>query len=235
MIIDLVTAFPAMVSGPIQESMIKRAVNNGAVQIRIHNLRRWTKDKHQTIDDTPYGGGAGMIYKVEPLYDCLQEIHSQDRTDRLEMILTSPRGRLFDQPAAVQLSLLERLIIVCGHYKGVDERIKKFFPLRELSIGDYVLSGGELAALVIVDAVVRLLPGTLHDIDSAFTDSFSDYLLDCDHYTRPEEFRGEQIPEILRSGDHRKIAEWQQQQREKTTKKQRPDLFRKYQKYNKAK
>ncbi len=235
MIVDIVTAFPAMVAGPIQESMIKRAVDNQAVQIRIHNLRRWTKDKHQTIDDTPYGGGAGMIYKVEPLYDCLQEIQSLDMSAKLEMILTSPRGQLFDQPTAVKLSLLDRLIIVCGHYKGVDERIKQFFPLQELSIGDFVLSAGELAALVIVDAVVRLLPGTLHNIDSAFTDSFEDYLLDCDYYTRPEKFKGVEIPKILLSGDHKKIAEWKQQQREQITKKKRPDLFRKYQKLHKSK
>jgi tRNA (guanine37-N1)-methyltransferase len=235
MIVDIITAFPGMVAGPIQESMIKRAVDNQAVQIRIHDLRRWTNDRHQTIDDAPYGGGAGMIYKVEPLYDCLQDIQSQDKSARQELILTSPRGPLFDQPGAVRLSLLDRLIIVCGHYKGVDERIKKFFPLQEVSIGDYVLSAGELAALVIVDAVVRLLPGTLHDIDSAFSDSFSEGLLDCDYYTRPEEFKGVQIPKILCSGDHRKIAEWKQQQREQITRKKRPDLYRKYQKLNKSK
>ena len=235
MIVDIVTAFPAMVTGPVQESMIKRAVDNRAVQIRIHNLRGWTKDRHQTIDAAPYGGGAGMIYKVEPLYDCLQDVQSQDKSARQELILTSPRGRLFDQPTAVRLSLLDRLIIVCGHYKGVDERIKKFFPLQEVSIGDYVLSAGELAALVIVDAIVRLLPGTLHDIDSAFSDSFSEGLLDCDYYTRPEEFKGVEIPKILRSGDHQKIAEWRQQQREQITRERRPDLYRKYQKLNKSK
>ena len=235
MIVDIVTAFPAMVAGPIQESMIKRAVDNQAVQIRIHNLRGWTKDRHQTIDAPPYGGGAGMIYKVEPLYDCLQDVQSQDKSARQELILTSPRGRLFDQPTAVRLSLLDRLIIVCGHYKGVDERIKKFFPLQEVSIGDYVLSAGELAALVIVDAIVRLLPGTLHDIDSAFSDSFSEGLLDCDYYTRPEEFKGVEIPQILRSGDHQQIAEWRQQQREQITRERRPDLYRKYQKLNKSK
>jgi tRNA (guanine37-N1)-methyltransferase len=153
----------------------------------------------------------------------------------MELILTSPRGQVFDQSRAVKLSLLERLVIICGHYKGVDERIKQFFPLQELSIGDYILSAGELAALVITDTVVRLLPGTLHDIDSAFTDSFEDYLLDCDYYTRPEEFKGVEIPEILRSGDHKKIAAWKQRQREQITKKQRPDLFRKYQKLNKSK
>ncbi len=235
MIVDIVTAFPAMVAGPIQESMIKRAVDNQAVQIRIHNLRSWTKDRHQTIDDTPYGGGAGMIYKVEPLYDCLQDVQSQDKSARQELILTSPRGRLFDQPTAVRLSLLDRVIIVCGHYKGIDERIKQFFPLQEISIGDYVLSAGELAALVIVDALVRLLPGTLHDIDSAFSDSFCEGLLDCDYYTRPEEFKGVEIPKILCSGDHQKIAEWKQQQREQITRERRPDLYRKYQKLNKSK
>jgi len=235
MIIDIVSAFPAMLSGPLQESMIKRAVDAQAVKIRIHNLRSWSADKHQTIDDTPYGGGAGMVYKVEPLYECLQEVQSLDKPDKTEFILTSPRGMLLDQTRAVKLSLCDRLIIVCGHYKGVDERIKQFFPLQELSIGDYVLSAGEMAALVVVDAVVRLLPGTLHDIESAFTDSFADHLLDCDYYTRPEVFKGVSIPEILRSGDHKKIAQWRLQEKEQITKKRRPDLFRKYLKLQKSK
>jgi tRNA (guanine37-N1)-methyltransferase len=235
MIIDIVTAFPAMLSGPMEQSMIKRAVDAQVVRIRIHNLRSWTTDKHQTVDDAPYGGGAGMVYKVEPLYNCLQEIQSLDKTNNQEFVLTSPRGQLFNQSQAVKLSLRERLIIVCGHYKGVDERIKQFFPLQELSIGDYVLSAGELAALVIVDTVVRLLPGTLHDIQSALTDSFSEYLLDCDYYTRPDVFKGAAIPNVLNSGDHKKIAEWRLQQRERITKKRRPDLFRKYQKSQKSK
>ena len=235
MIIDIVTAFPAMVSGPIQESIIKRAMDKHLVDIRIHNLRHWTKDKHQTIDDAPYGGGAGMVYKVEPLYDCLQEIQATDSPGAKEWILTSPRGELFDQPKAVKLSLLDRIILICGHYKGVDERIKRFFPLQEVSIGDFVLSGGELAALVIVDAVVRLLPGALHDADSAFTDSFEDYLLDCDYFTRPEVFRGAGIPEVLSSGDHKKIAAWRLHQKDEITKKRRPDLFRNYQKLQKSK
>jgi tRNA (guanine37-N1)-methyltransferase len=235
MIIDIITAFPGMVSGPFEESMIKRAVDKQLVQIRIHNLRLWSKDKHQTIDDAPYGGGAGMIYKVEPLYDCLQELQARDTAGSTEFILTSPRGEMLDQSRAVRLSLFDRLIVVCGHYKGVDERIKQFFPLREISIGDYILSAGELAAVVIVDAVVRLLPGTLHDIDSAWTDSFEQQLLDCDYYTRPEVFKGVGIPEILSSGDHQKIAEWRLQQKERITREKRPDLFSKYLKKHKSK
>jgi tRNA (guanine37-N1)-methyltransferase len=235
MIIDIVTAFPAMVAGPMQESIIKRAIDRKLVDIRVHNLRTWTRDKHQTIDDAPYGGGAGMVYKVEPLYDCLQALQAEDSRAVDAMILTSPRGTLFDQARAVKLSLLDRIVLICGHYKGVDERIKRFFPVQEISIGDFVLSGGELAALAIADAVVRLLPGALHDADSAFTDSFEDYLLDCDYFTRPEVFRGEGIPEVLSSGDHKKIAAWRLQQKEEITKKRRPDLFRKYQKLQKSK
>jgi tRNA (guanine37-N1)-methyltransferase len=233
MIIDIITAFPAMLAGPIHESMIKRAVDKGVVRINIHNLRDWSRDRHQTIDDAPYGGGAGMVYKIEPLYNCLNEILGSVPASSTEVILASPRGELLEHATVVKLSLVERMIIICGHYKGVDERIKQFFPLREISIGDYILSGGEPAALVLVDAVTRLLPGTLHDAESAFSDSFEDYLLDCDYYTRPEIFKGAGIPEILRSGDHEKIAAWRHQQKEQITRERRPDLYQKYQKIQK--
>ena len=226
--IDIITAFPKMVSLPLQESIAGRAISKNLVRINTHDLRDWTEDKHHTIDDTPYGGGPGMIYKIEPLYKCITEIFESTASENREIILTSPRGEVFDQEKAVKLSLIEHLIIICGHYKGIDQRIKSFFPIRELSIGDYILSGGELPAIVFIDAVVRLLPGVLGDIDSALTDSFNDYLLDCDYYTRPEKFKGIAVPETLLSGDHKKIENWRLEQRENITQKRRPDLYKKY-------
>ena len=226
--IDIITAFPSMISSPLEESIIKRARSKKVVRIHIHNLRDWAKDKHKTIDDTPYGGGAGMILKVEPLYSCLKDIIGGSEEKDYNIILTSPRGKKFDQNKATQLSLSKHLIIICGHYKGVDERIKCFFQIQEISVGDYVLSGGELPALIIVDALVRLLPGVLNDIESAWTDSFSDSLLDCNYYTRPENFKGEDIPKILLSGDHKKIEEWRQNKKEEITKKNRADLYDEY-------
>jgi tRNA (guanine37-N1)-methyltransferase len=219
-----------MVSMPLQESIVGRAISKNHVRIYTHDLRDWTEDKHQTIDDTPYGGGAGMVYKIEPLYKCITEISESTASENREIILTSPRGEVFDQTKAVKFSLIEHLIIICGHYKGIDQRIKSFFPVRELSIGDYILSGGEIPAVVLVDAVVRLLPGVIGDIDSALTDSFNDYLLDCDYYTRPEKFKGIAVPKILLSGDHKRIEDWRMEQREKITQKQRPDLYKEYKK-----
>ena len=226
--IDIITAFPRMVSIPLEESIVGRATSKNLVHINTLDLRKWTEDKHHTIDDTPYGGGAGMVYKIEPLYNCLTEIFEKTESENREIILTSPRGEVFNQERAVKLSLIDHLVIICGHYKGIDQRIKSFFPIKELSIGDYVLSGGEIPAVVLIDAVVRLLPGVLGDIDSAFTDSFNDYLLDCDYYTKPEKFKGVAVPEVLLSGDHKKIEAWRLKQRENITQKQRPDLYKKY-------
>lgn len=226
--IDIITAFPNMISVPLNESIVGRANSKNLVQINIHDLRDWTEDKHRTIDDTPYGGGAGMIFKIEPLYKCIKDIFEKTESTYREIVLTSPRGRMFDQEEAIKISLVDHLIVICGHYKGVDERIKSFFPIKEVSVGDYVLSGGEIPALLIVDAVVRLLPGVISDIDSAMTDSFSDFLLDCDYYTRPENFKGESVPEILLSGDHKKIENWRLKQREQITQERRPDLYKKY-------
>jgi tRNA (guanine37-N1)-methyltransferase len=228
--IDIITAFPNMVSIPLSESIIGRASSKNLVSIKIHDLRDWTEDKHRTIDDTPYGGGAGMVYKVEPLYKCITEIFEKTESKRREILLTSPRGSRFDQEQAVKLSLIDHLIIICGHYKGVDQRIASFFPIREVSVGDYILSGGEIPALIIIDAMVRLLPGVLNDIDSAMTDSFSDNLLDCDYYTRPDIFNGVSVPDVLLSGDHEKINNWRLKQRERITQKRRPDLYKKYKK-----
>jgi tRNA (guanine37-N1)-methyltransferase len=169
-----------------------------------------------------------MIFKVEPLYKCLTDVTLNLPPEKFKILLTSPRGNLFDQKEAEHLSLLDNLVIICGHYKGVDERIKSLFPIHEISIGDYVLSGGELAALVIIDAVIRLLPGVLNDMDSAFTDSFTDFLLDCDYYTRPAIFQGKSVPGVLLSGDHKKIETWRKKSKEKITCKNRPDLYKKY-------
>jgi tRNA (guanine37-N1)-methyltransferase len=228
--IDIITAFPQIVSAPLNESIIGRAISKNHVVINIHDLRDWTEDKHRTIDDTPYGGGAGMIYKIEPLYKCITEIFEKTESKNREVLLTSPRGKVFDQKKAVTLSLIDHIIIICGHYKGVDQRIKSFFPIKEVSVGDYILSGGEVPAVLIVDAMVRLLPGVISDIDSAMTDSFSDDLLDCDYYTRPENFKGVPVPEVLLSGDHKKIENWRLEQRERLTREQRPDLYKKYMK-----
>jgi len=228
MVIDILSAFPAMVTDSLQFSIIKRAIQKSVVKIRVHNLRDWATDKHKTIDDAPYGGGPGMIYMIEPLYNAIEDIISNQDSEKREIILTSPRGNVLVQDTAVKYSLMDHLVIICGHYKGVDERLKEFFPITEVSIGDFVLSGGEYPALVIVDAVVRLLPGVLSDIDSAWSDSFNDNLLDCDYYTRPEDFKGKGIPDVLKSGDHKKIESWKLLQREEITKKKRPDIYKKY-------
>ena len=205
MIIDIITAFPGMVREPLGYSMAARAVRQDIAKINIHDLRNWATDRHRTIDDTPYGGGAGMIYKVGPLYACLSELVNDD-CDQCKILLTSPRGAVFSQAEAVKLSLCERIILICGHYKGVDERIKSFFPIDEVSIGDYILSGGEIAALAVTDAIIRLLPGVIGDMDSAFSDSFSDDLLDCEYYTRPEDFKGERVPDVLLSAKAMRTA-----------------------------
>jgi tRNA (guanine37-N1)-methyltransferase len=226
--IDIITAFPGLLKGVFEDSMIKIAREKGIGQIGIHNLRDWADDKHSSIDDTPYGGGAGMIFKVEPLYRCLKEILDSSPFSKREIILTSPRGMVVRQREVVSLSLLEHLVIVCGRYKGVDQRICELFPIRELSIGDYVLSGGEPAAVVLVDAIIRLLPGVLHDVDSAWTDSFQDDLLDCDYYTKPREFQGHSVPEVLLSGNHKSIASWRLNNKEKITRLRRPELYKQY-------
>lgn len=225
--IDVVTAFPPIVKPPLEESIIRRAMRAGVVDIRVHDLRDWAKGRHKTIDDTPYGGGAGMVFKVEPLSDCLKDLLSES-DGNTRILLTSPRGKVFDQKQATKMSLDKHLILICGRYKGVDERVKALFPIEEISIGDFVLTGGELAALVIIDGVVRLLPGAISDIDSAWSDSFNDELLDCNYYTRPEEFEGHKVPQVLLSGDHKKISEYRMSERISITRKNRPDLYKKY-------
>ncbi len=231
--IDILTGFPKIVEGPLNESIIKIGRQKGAVQIVVHNLRDYTDDKHKTIDDYPYGGGPGMVLKVEPIVRALDALFAEHNADEAQIVLPSPRGTTLTQSLVTRYSLAGHLVIICGHYKGIDERVHDFYKIEEVSIGDYILSSGEIAALVLVDALVRLQPGVIKDIDSAWTDSFSDDLLDAPYYTRPAEFRGVKVPQVLTSGDHKKIEQWRLRQREDLTRKRRPDLYEKYIKINK--
>jgi tRNA (guanine37-N1)-methyltransferase len=221
--IDIITLFPGMFAGPFGESIIARAVDAGVVEIRLHNLRDWTTDRHRTVDDTPYGGGAGMVLKPEPLFAAIEAVRGEDGY----VILTTPQGEVFRQELAAELAGKPHLVLVCGHYEGVDERVREHAVDRELSVGDYVLSGGELPAMVIVDAVVRLLPGALGSPESTAEESHSAGLLEYPHYTRPAEFRGWRVPEVLLSGNHAAIARWRREQSVRRTIERRPDLAQK--------
>ena len=225
--IYIVSAFPNMFSGVLSESILKRAQEARKVRFEVIDLRDFTQDKHKTVDDYPFGGGPGMILKPEPIFRAVEHIAETEKLDNPRIILTSAAGRRFDQAYANQLAAEpERpMIIICGHYKGVDERVRAFLVTEEISIGDYILTGGELAALVIVDAVVRLIPGVISDPESALGDSFQSPLLDCPYYTRPREFRGMKVPDILLSGDHAKIAAWRREKAVEMTRKHRPDLL----------
>lgn len=226
--IDIITGFPAILESALKQSMIKKGRDKKAVDIRLHDLRDYTDDKHRTIDDYPYGGGPGMVLKIEPFVRCLEHIGTEKQIDDADILLMTPRGDTFTQRTATELCLKKHLIFLCGHYKGVDQRIHDFYRIREISIGDFVLSSGEISTLVVVDSIVRLLPGVLKDIDSAWTDSFSDNLLDVPYYTRPESFRGVEVPKVLLSGNHKIIDEWRDKEKIKITKKNRPDLYEKY-------
>jgi tRNA (guanine37-N1)-methyltransferase len=215
--IDIVTGLPKLLESPFQESILRRAQERGKVEIVVHDLRSFAHDKHRTIDDTPYGGGAGMVLKPEPIFECVEALTQQRRYD--EIILLSAAGELFTQRLANELSLKENLLFICGHYKGVDERVREALVTREISIGQYVLTGGELAAAVIVDAVVRLIPGVLNDSESALSDSFQDGLLGWPEYTRPADYRGMKVPEVLISGNHQEVERWRHEQRVLRTKK----------------
>lgn len=228
--IDIVTGFPRIVEAPLSESIIGIGRKKGKAHIHIHDLRDFTDDRHRTIDDYPYGGGPGMVLKVEPIVRALRSIFSETAQDEAAIFLTSPRGQRFSQPLATEMSLKSHLVFICGHYKGIDERLHEFFDISEISIGDYILSSGEIAALVMVDAVVRLLPGVIKDIGSAWSDSFSDELLDAPYFTRPEVFEDKAVPPVLLSGNHADIEKWRQKMREETTKERRPDLYKNYQK-----
>jgi tRNA (guanine37-N1)-methyltransferase len=222
--IDILTIFPAMFSGPFEESIIKRAVEKGLVQIFLHDIRDYASDKHRTVDDYPFGGGQGMLMKPEPLFAAVEDVQSQ-APERGPIVLLTPQGRLFDQEIAVELARQDRLIVICGHYEGVDARVHENLATDEISIGDYVLSGGELPAMVVVDAVVRQIPGALGSPLSSADDSFAQGLLEHPQYTRPAEFRGMSVPEVLLSGNHGEIARWRRQQSLLRTAQHRPDLL----------
>ena len=224
--ISILTIFPNFFLSPLNESLIKKAQTNGLIQIKLIDIRDFTKDKHRSVDDTPFGGGAGMVMMVEPLFLALDSIASPEVKD-YHIILTSAQGKKFDQEKAFELSKKEHLIIICGHYKGIDERIKSLYDLEELSIGDYVLTGGELPALVILDSLVRLIPGFLGNFQSAETDSFYEGLLGYPEYTRPAEFKGLKVPEVLLSGNHEKIRLWRKKEALRKTLEQRSDLLEK--------
>ncbi len=228
--IDIITGFPGILEAPLNESIIKIGRKKKIVEINLYDLRDYTDDRHRTIDDYPYGGGPGMVLKVEPIVRALRDIFNEMPREEARILLPSPRGRTFNHKAAVSLSLDNHLIFLCGHYKGIDQRIHEFFEVNEISIGDYVLSSGEIAALAIVDSVVRLLPGVIKDIESAWSDSFSEDLLDAPYYTRPEDYEGKSVPKILLSGNHADISKWRQEMREKDTRERRPDLYENYQK-----
>lgn len=221
--IDIITALPELLTGPLDHSIIKRARQKGLAEINIHNLRDYSFDKHRTIDDYPFSGGGGMVMMIEPIDLALADLKSKTGYD--EIIYTSPDGELFSQKLANRLSCLDNLIILCGHYKGVDQRVRDHLVTKEISIGDYVLTGGELAAAVIVDAIVRLLPGAISDEESALTDSFQDNLLAPPLYTRPAEYKGWKVPEILLSGNDHEIENWKMEQSIERTRRLRPDLL----------
>jgi tRNA (guanine37-N1)-methyltransferase len=227
--IDIINLFPEICRAPLNESMMKRAQENGALDLHIHNLRDWTSDKHHVVDDAPFGGGQGMVMKPEPIFAAVEDLRNQTsnvKHQTSKVILMSPTGRRFDQSLAMELSHESHLIIVCGHYEGVDHRVVEHLIDEEISIGDYVLTNGGIAAVVLVDAVVRLIPGVLGDEQSPQDDSFGEGLLETPQYTRPAEFRGWKVPEILLSGNHGEIAKWRKEQAKKRTRENRPDLLR---------
>jgi len=225
--IDILCLFPEMFASPLDQSIIKRARERGLVNIVIHNIRDYARGKHHTVDDYPYGGGPGMVLKPEPIFEAAEAIKLQLGVSEMPIILLTPQGRLFSQAVAQELALYPHLMLICGHYEGVDERVCEHLTTDEISIGDYVLSGGELAALVVVDAIVRLIPGVLGSQDSASIDSHSNGLLKYPQYTRPPVYRGWQIPEVLLSGNHGEIAQWRRRQAILRTAKRRPDLLEK--------
>lgn len=220
----MLTLFPGMFS-PLEESIVGRARARELVRLRVWNIRDHTKDRHRTADDTPYGGGGGMIMKPEPVFECFDAVKEASPTPVDAVILLAPQGRRFDQGIAASYAALRRIALICGHYEGVDERIRTHLATEELSIGDYVLTGGELAAMVVIDAVVRLLPGALGDEKGALEDSFASGLLEYPHYTRPPTYRGLDVPDVLLSGDHERIRRWRRRQALRITKERRPDLL----------
>ena len=222
--IDILTIFPAMFRGPFEESIVKRAVEKGLVDIHIHDIRQWASDRHRTVDDYPYGGGPGMVMKPEPLFAAVEAVLAE-APERGPIVLLTPQGRLFRQEVVGELAREQRLVLICGHYEGVDARVHQHLATDEISIGDYVLSGGELPAMVVVDAVVREIPGVLGAPDASAEESFARGLLEYPQYTRPADFRGLTVPEVLLSGNHGEIARWRRRESLLRTAQRRPDLL----------
>jgi len=231
--IDVITVFPKILADPLNESILKQARKRINLQINLIDLRDFSNDKHRTVDDTPFGGGPGMILKPEPLFAALEDVFGKTKDQSTaRVIFPTPQGKCFTQQTADELSQIDHLLFICGHYKAIDQRVIDSWVTDEISVGDFVLSGGEVAVLLMVDAIVRLRPGVLGDIDSALTDSFQNFLLDCPYYTRPEVFRNQAVPEVLVSGHHQKIEDWRLEQKIERTRLRRPDLYKKYLKEN---
>jgi len=225
--VDVLTIFPEVVRCGVDYSILKRAQEKGTISVFVHNIRDFTEDKHRTTDEPPYGGGAGMVMKPEPIFRTAEHVKAEYWTEQTRVILLSPQGELFSQRKAEELSMLPHLVMICGHYEGVDERVREHLVTDEISIGDYVLTGGEIPALVVLDSVARLIPGVLGEGLSALEESFAEGLLEYPQYTRPADFRGWGIPEVLLSGHHAEIAKWRQTQSLKRTLERRPDLLEK--------
>lgn len=221
--IHIITVLPELLESPFQHSIMKRAQEKGLLQVHVHHLRKWAINKHGQVDDYQYGGGAGMVMMCEPLANAIDELQQEKKFD--EIVFMTPDGETFNQKTANQLSLKENILIICGHYKGIDQRIRDTYVTKEISIGDFVLSGGELAAAIVVDAVGRIIPGVLNDETSALTDSFQDSLLAPPVYTRPADFKGLKVPDILLQGDPKKVEDWRYEQALQRTKQRRPDLL----------
>lgn len=220
---DIITIFPDLIRDALSHSIPGRAIEAGHVELHAHDLRTYTDDRHKTVDDTPFGGGAGMIFKPEPLSRAIEDVRGDE--DKVPVIYLTADGDRFNQAMANKLSLLPRLMIICGHYRGIDERIRDRYVTHEISVGDYVLSGGEIPALAVMDAIIRLIPGVIGDAESALGDSFQDGLLDCPWYTRPRDFEGLRVPEVLLNGDHERILVWRHEEALRRTFKRRPDLL----------
>jgi tRNA (guanine37-N1)-methyltransferase len=225
MIFDVLTLFPLMFDSPLSASILKRAIEAGLIEVNIRDIRDFAKGRHKQADDRPYGGGSGMVMMPQPIADALKSIPSAGEGEKRRTLLLSPQGRPFNQARAEELVELDRLILICGHYEGIDERIRELYVDEELSIGDYVLTGGELGAMVVMDAVSRLIPGVVGDPGSLIEESFSDRFLEYPHYTRPEVFEGRRVPEVLLSGHHENIRRWRKRQQIKRTALRRPDLL----------
>ena len=227
--VDVLTLFPEMFSGPLDESIIGRARERGQLELKIHPLRDWTHDRHRTVDDKPFGGGPGMVLKPEPIFEAVESL----ATEQTHVVLFTPAGRRFDQSVAVELAQKGHLVLICASYEGVDERVRETLVDDEISIGDFVLTNGNLPAILVIDSVTRLLPGVLGDDASSADESFSHGLLEYPHYTRPAEFRGQKVPEVLLSGNHGEIEQWRREQAQERTRERRPDLWEQFNKKKK--